>query len=479
MGDPAEIASPIWRLWQEGTRYHWAWPCLHCGDYFIPRFTTLKYRENATPAEAKRTVIMVCPRCGGIHADVNKREMNARGVYVAPGQQVSKEGAVTGPIADTTAFSVWISGLASPFVSWGERIEKWLLAVQAGDQARIQTALNAGFGQLYTLTASGDIPEWQEIMERRLPYKRGEAPNGVLRIVMGVDVQRFSLVYSVHGFGARGTSWLLDWGQLYGPTDDDEVWAALSDLMMQPVAGMVIEKVFIDSGFRPNKPDAGDEHKVYEFSRRWSWMVSPTKGRDTMPTPFRISKIEVKPNGKKAIYSINLVLLSTDFFKSLLISRVRTPIEQPGAFFVPQDIDEDFCRQVVSEARVVDRETGKPQWVRRNRLNHFMDTTAMAMAAAYTLNVQRIPEGAVRTDPSAESDAAPVEAAPSSILPPVTAPNLRSRFAFSKNCLDGCVMPLSLSTNMIRSIGTLTSAPICNCMIFLPFYSSTTWRFAT
>jgi phage terminase large subunit GpA-like protein len=38
VAEEADVQSPIWRLWQEGTRHHWAWPCPHCGDYFIPRF---------------------------------------------------------------------------------------------------------------------------------------------------------------------------------------------------------------------------------------------------------------------------------------------------------------------------------------------------------------------------------------------------------------------------------------------------------
>jgi hypothetical protein len=60
-----------------------------------------------------------------------------------------------------------------------------------------------------------------------------------------------------------------------------------------------------------------------------------------------VSKIEVTPKGKQASYSINLVWLSTDFFKSLLVSRIRTPMDQPGSFIVPDDIDEDYCKQLV------------------------------------------------------------------------------------------------------------------------------------
>ena len=73
-----------------------------------------------------------------------------------------------------------------------------------------------------------------------------------------------------------------------------------------------------------------------------------------MSPPYRVSKIEVTAKGKKASYSIDLVWLSTDFFKSLLVSRIRTPLDQPGSFIVPDDIDEDYAKQLVSEVRVVD-----------------------------------------------------------------------------------------------------------------------------
>jgi phage terminase large subunit GpA-like protein len=230
-----------------------------------------------------------------------------------------------------------------------------------------------------------------------------EVPHGVVRLGMAVDVQNLSLYYTIRGFGSRGTSWLIDRGQLFGPTDDDDGWNALADLMLTPIGEMQIERVFIDSGFRPNKPDAGDEHKVYEFARRYSWLVTPTKGRDTMSPPYRVSKIEITPKGKRASYSINLVWLSTDFFKSLLLSRIRTPLDQPGSFIVPDDIDEDYCKQLVSETRIVDRTSGKPQWVQRSRQNHFLDCEALTMAIGYSLNVQRIPEGVSRESPSISS----------------------------------------------------------------------------
>lgn len=51
---------------------------------------------------------------------------------------------------------------------------------------------------------------------------------------------------------------------------------------------------------------------------------------------------------------------------------------------------EDYSRELVSEVRVLG-EKFKPEWVKRQRDNHFLDA-----AAAYMLNVQAIPEGIER-----------------------------------------------------------------------------------
>jgi len=403
-----DLESPIWKLWQQGTRHHWAWPCRHCRRYFIPRLKHLRWPERATPSEAKREAVLVCPQCGGVHSDDDKAWMNARGAMVAPGERVALEDdrpVVSGAPQESATLSMWTSGLCSPFVSFGQRAETYLTALVSGDQDRMQTAMNAAFGECYAMTASGDVPEWQEIMQRRLPYRAGEVPAEGLRLVMGVDVQKFSLYVVIRAFGARGTSWLVENAQLFGPTDSDEVWDALADLMLTPIGGLQIEKVFIDSGFRPDKPEGGNEHKVYEFCRRFAWLCAPTKGRDVQSPPYRVSKIEVKADGKKALYSIDLITLSTDFFKSLVLSRIRTPIGQPGAFHVHEGVSEDYCKQVVSEARVV--VDGRPTWIRRSRQNHYLDCEALCAAIGYALNVQRIPEGVIRAEPPPAGAATP------------------------------------------------------------------------
>ena len=424
VGDPQQIESPIWRLWQSGTRHHFTWACPHCGGFFVPRFKDLRWPKDATPAQARRAAYMLCPLkdCGGVIENHHKPDMIAGGVMVAPGQTI-EDAFADRNVPDSSTWSSWTSGLCSPFVTFGERAERYLNAFLSGEDDKVQTVMNAGFGELYSPGATGDLPEWKAVLSHRLPYARREVPAGVIRVVAGVDVQKRSLVYVIRGFGSRGSSWLLDYGQLYGMTDEPTVWNDLTTLMTAPVGGLIIEKVFIDSGFRPDKAEAGDEHKVYEWARRNSFIAMPTKGRDTLGgKPFSISKIEVKPDGTKSAYSLDLVHINTDFFKGLVHSRLKTPIDEPGALFLHSGDEveyEDYARQLVSEARILENGV-KPRWVKRQKDNHFLDCEALAAAAAYTLNVQSIPEGVERTfalpggSTPAEEDIPATPAAPAS-----------------------------------------------------------------
>ncbi|WP_235824300.1 terminase gpA endonuclease subunit [Brucella anthropi] len=439
VADPEAVQSPIWSLFQSGTRYHWAWPCPHCGDYFVPRFSCLHWPKHATPAQARRDAYLVCPHCGcTINEDENvtvvqsnmsaKRWMNDRGRYIAPGQTINRDGEVEGAPPDSTTLSFWVSGLASPFRTWGQRAERYLSALASGDDNEIQTAMNAGFGECYTLGGLGETPEWQEVMTKRLPYRIGDLPREVIRITAGVDVQKRSLIYTVRGFGARGSSWLLDFGQIYGPTSDRNVWDELETYLLTPIHGRMIDCVFIDSGFRPNKTGAGDEHRVYEFALRYPRWVFATKGKDTQTTPLRPSKVEVAHTGKRHKSSLTLIHLDTDYFKSLVHSRVRLEIGRPGSFHLPMGlvepdgsifggVTEDYARQIVSEGRTINPANGKAQWIRRHKDNHFLDCESMAAAAAYMLRVHTIPEGTVRVGEGADLvTIEPVQPAP--VAPP-------------------------------------------------------------
>jgi phage terminase large subunit GpA-like protein len=400
-----DLQSPIWRLWQEGTRHHLAWPCPHCREYFIPRFAHLKWQQaeagehKTTPSEAKRTAYVECPACGGVIVDRDKSDLNARAVLVAPGQRITPEGEVIGDPPESSTLSFWVSGLASPFVTFGQRAENYLAAVREGSQDKIQTAINAGFGELFS-PGGGEVPEWAEVAEHRGEYGRGDLPSQTVYLVMTVDVQQNRLVYVIRAWGARATSWLIDWGLLWGETTEAAVWADLADLIKAPICGVPLRLVLIDSGFRPGDPKTLPLNRIYDFCRRFPRFVRPTKGSSSpMRIPLIKSSIEVTSKGNAAKFGIELLRLDPDYFKSWVFERVRWPVDQPGAWHLPHDVDDDYCRQIVSEARIR-LASGRVKWVRRSRENHFLDCEAMQAAAAHLLNAARIGAGARRpTEP--------------------------------------------------------------------------------
>lgn len=74
---------------------------------------------------------------------------------------------------------------------------------------------------------------------------------------------------------------------------------------------------------------------------------------------------------------------------------MQWPVDQVGAWHLPEDVTEDYCKQLLAEV-MVRGAGGKPVWIEKSRENHFLDAEAMAAAAGYMLNVQHIKLGARR-----------------------------------------------------------------------------------
>ncbi|MFM2422574.1 MAG: hypothetical protein RL291_1104 [Pseudomonadota bacterium] len=394
-----DIQSAIWRLWQGGTMHHWTWCCPHCRTYFVPRFKQLRWPENATSAAALKDAWVECPHCEGEIREHHKPAMNATGRYVAPGQTVDADGVVTGPLPETMTLSFWVSGLASPFITFGQRAASYLTAKLSGERDKLQAVLNTGFGELYA-PGGGDVAEWQQVkaLSEPYPYKMREVPQPVRFLTAGVDVQGNRVVYVVRGWGPNATSWLVDRGEIWGATTEDGVWAELGTLLSSYYGGLPVRMTCVDSGFRPGKPFNVPQNKVYEFVRRFRGRMHPTKGKRTAAKPIQVSRIETKPDGKARSYGLDLLWLDSDHWKSWVHERLLWPASQPGAWYLPSDIDDDYCKQIVSEARVKSP-TGAPEWIARSRNNHFLDCEALAAAAGYgLLNAHRLAVKASQDD---------------------------------------------------------------------------------
>ena len=92
--------------------------------------------------------------------------MNERGVFVAPGQSVDADGAVRGDVPECETASFWVRGLCSPFRTFSQRAAEYVTAEDSGDMYRVQTVVNASFGELWAPTAADALPleEWRSFV---------------------------------------------------------------------------------------------------------------------------------------------------------------------------------------------------------------------------------------------------------------------------------------------------------------------------
>ena len=127
-----------------------------------------------------------------------------------------------------------------------------------------------------------------------------------------------------------------------------------------------------------------------------------------MRVPLVQSKIEVTLKGTAAKAGLAQVRVDTDYFKSWVHERIRWPTDARGGWHLPHDTSDDYCAQIVSEARIR-LPSGRVQWKQTSRENHFLDCESMQAAGAHMLNVARIPD--MRTASAPAPAAQPVDPA--------------------------------------------------------------------
>jgi len=388
------IVSPVWRLWQEGSRHEWAVPCAQCFEYFIPRMRLLWWPKGATVEIAEKEAKLNCPCCGGQNGDKNKNWMNQFGVFVAPGQKPAKwskkkkriliqdHNTHEEEMIDFNGYmatgssneSFWVSGIMSfsPKKSLGFLAAKFIQAAKSGEPERIKGVINTDFGELFRI--SGEAPKWEKVKTCIGEYLSNTVPEKTKRLVGAVDVQKNRLVYVVRGFGEGLESWQVEHGELWGPTDQADVWRQLEELLETEWEDKMITKIAIDSGYRPEP--------VYAFCRKHRTVAIAVKGHDSLDKPYYASMIDVTIRGKVFKGGLQLWHYSADIMKSWVHSQVAWDDENGEActWHLPSDTDEGYCKQIVAEQRAV-KPSGKVTWIQTATDNHYLDCEALAYLA--------------------------------------------------------------------------------------------------
>ena len=379
-----DVGSATWKIWQEGTRHEWMVPCPHCGEYFSPCLQHLIWPEE-TPADqiTADDVVLACIHCSAAIFFDDREWMLERGVAVAPGQWVDDDGVVQGEPPFSLTYSLWVSGLVSPWRDWFTMAQRYIAAEASGDPTRLQAVINVQFGELYSYT--NEAPDWEIVQSLRTltAYEMGTLPVGEepIAIVAGVDVQKDRLVYIIRAYYPRMTSYLIEHGEIYSDstgTDADDVWTALGSFQDRQWNGRRIDRMFIDSRYRTAM--------VFAFVRKHRKWAFPTVGVDTAAKPLTRKLVDVNAAGKVVKGGIGRWTIDTDYFKRWIHERIERDQALPGLWHLPVDTDDEYCKQLVAQARIV-KPTGAIVWVNVRKDDHYLDCEMMGLACAHTLQV--------------------------------------------------------------------------------------------
>lgn len=335
-------------------------PCPECGATQVMNWAQIKFEKRQS-----ETTYYECEHCQERLGEGEKPWMLAHGEWTA-------EAAFNG-IA-----GFHISELYSPWVRWEEMVENFLKAKRLPETLKVW--VNTSLGETWKDKTEGVDPSG--LLKRKENWGR-VAPEGVVAVTVGADIQADRIECEVIGWGVGQESWSLQYHVLHGdPTNrQDKVWDDLDEVRYQQItradgAILNIGVTAIDSGFATQT--------VYEYCKQHEAdRVFPIKGASTIGKPL------VSKYSKSNKLRVKLFTIGTDTAKQMIYSRLKIHQPGPGYCHFPADYPEEYFKQLTAERIQTKFINGHPTrvWVMpKSRRNEALDCRVYGLAALHILN---------------------------------------------------------------------------------------------
>jgi phage terminase large subunit GpA-like protein len=325
-------------------------PCPSCGAMEWLKWGQLKW-DDGRPETARYQ----CEHCGERFEELHKPAMLRRGEWRA-----------TAPAGNGRTAGFQLSGLYSPlgWCSWEQLVDDFLRA--KGDAPALKAFVNTRLAETWEEDYAAKISS-DGLMERRLDYRSGLCPAGVVLLTAGVDVQDNRLAVSVWGWGEGETGWLVWHQELMGDPTMTEVWGQLDTVLAtewehESGKTLKIKQMAVDSGGHCT-------HETYRWVReRLSQGAVAIKGssRRNSPAVGKGSKQDVNWRGRVVKKGVTLYQLGTVTIKTTLFGRLRHNDGTAGLNF-GMAADDEYFRQLTSEKQALRYHRGFPirEWVKK------------------------------------------------------------------------------------------------------------------
>lgn len=351
-------------------------PCPLCEGLQPLEFGRLKWPEGERDADQVRAGKLAwyeCKHCGGRIPEQAKVGMVAGGRWVAEGASGPHRG-------------YWLNALYSPWLTFSDVAAEFLDSRQAPEL-------------LMNFVNSWLAEEWEEEVDTvevsttsAVDNKAvlGVPPAGTVVLLVGVDVQKDHVWYTVRAWQEEEDSQLVESGRLQsadGQSDMEQVADLLLRGSWTSADGTVLEAraVAMDSRYRRNE--------VLALARQYPERVFAVQGSGSpMMTPYTYGYADKRPGrGSKRVRkgSPKIWNLDTGHYKTLIARLMRQ-----GKFRIPSDADGDYQRQIQSEHKIVEEDKfGRKveRWEKKPGFdaNHLWDAEVYETAIADVLGYWR------------------------------------------------------------------------------------------
>lgn len=354
-----EDESKIESRYQQSDQRKFYVPCPECGAFEVLSWQQVKF-EKKKP----ETTYYECEHCEAHLKESDKMWMLAHGEWRA-------EAAFNG-IA-----GFHINELYSPWVKWAEMVENFLKAKRLPETLKVW--VNTSLGETWKEKTEGVDPSC--LLGRKENWGR-VAPEGVVAITAGVDVQDDRLEAEVIGWGVGQESWSLQYHVLHGDPAQNKVWEDLDNVLSQTIQTsdgrtLPVACACVDSGGHQTQ-------RVYEYCKAREYRrIYAIKGASQMGKPL-VSKFSKANKLRVKLFSIG-----TDTAKQMIYSRLKIHQPGPGYCHFPADYPEEYFKQLTAERIQTKFVNGHPTriWVMpKGRRNEALDCRVYSMAALHILN---------------------------------------------------------------------------------------------
>lgn len=359
-------------------KYFVKFPC--CGEKQTLEFSNLVW----TPGKPE-TAKFKCKKCSELVEERYKPFMLLNGEWIS-----------TAPKNESiTTVGYHINSFYSPFgwYSWEQAARDWETA--KGDEQKETTYINTVLGE--TVKVKADVPEWENIFNRREDYNFNTVPNSVLFITVGVDVQKDRLELEVVGWCANMETYSIDYRVLMGDTNLSPVWEELASVVNETwdkedgESSLPMSLMAIDSGYNTKF--------VYDFCRRFDVSrVIPVKGDNSYNQKTIVSSprpVDVSRDGQRIgtikVWTVGGALLKSELY-SYLKKNISEEGEIPRGYCHFPEYPPHYFKGLTGERLESKVVKGYPvhYWVKHYERNEPLDCRVYARAAASILGIDRL-----------------------------------------------------------------------------------------